>query len=169
MGFSAVVVFQPPLAQSELYFPQTGKIMACNSGRTSLLFILPFPSLSLISHPLSGSHSFSAPPRHHLLVSLFCPAGEQGLIWRDHNNSCNRLAFTGAPQARPGPRVQCQAHMCSAGRTEILVFCPDSAVSSHDHILAPPPQPPFFLISPQTQPPYQTLVPTFLQDCMPGQ
>lgn len=138
MGFSAVVVFQPPLAQSELYFPQTGKIMACNSGRTSLLYSA-FPLFITHQPPPLWFSLFLCPPRHHLLVSLFCPAGEQGLIWRDHNNSCNSLAFTGAPQARPGPRVQCQAHMCSAGRTEILVFCPDSAVSSHDHILAPPP------------------------------
>lgn len=29
---------QPPLAQSELHSPQTGKAMACNSGRPSLLY-----------------------------------------------------------------------------------------------------------------------------------
>lgn len=52
----------------------------------------------------------------HLLCSLFCPAAEHGLIWRDHNNSCNSLAFSGAPQARPGRGVQCQAHML--GRTD---------------------------------------------------
>lgn len=148
MGFSAVVVFQP---QSELYFPQTGKIMACNSGRTSLLYSA-FPLFITHQPPPLWFSLFLCPPRHHLLVSLFCPAGEQGLIWRDHNNSCNSLAFTGAPQARPGPRVQCQAHMCSAGRAEILVFCPDSAVSSHDHILAPPPASLFFNISPNPTP-----------------
>ena len=34
---SAVVVSQPPLASFGLHFPQIGKIMACNSGRQSLL------------------------------------------------------------------------------------------------------------------------------------
>lgn len=101
--------------------------------------ILPFPSLSLINHPLSGSHSFSLclpPPLH---CSLPCPAEEQGLIWRVHNNSCNSPALTGPPRARPGPRVQCQTHMCLPVRSEILILQPDCAVPSHDHILVPNP------------------------------
>lgn len=55
--------------------------------------------------------SLSALPTHtHTHCSLFCPAGEQGLIWRVHN-SCSSLAFSGAPQVWPGPKVQCQIHM----------------------------------------------------------
>lgn len=166
----SVLVFQPPLAQSELHSPQTGKFMACSSGRPSplysafplfithqppplffSLFLCLFPSLPL--------------PQPHLHCSLPCPAVEQGLIWRVHNNSCNSPALAGPPRARPGARVQCQAHMCLAGRTEILIFCPGSAVPSHDRIFAS--NLPSLL--PQTQPPCQTLVPTFQQDCMPGQ
>lgn len=37
LAFSAVVVFQAPLASSKLHFPQIGRIMARNSGRQSLL------------------------------------------------------------------------------------------------------------------------------------
>lgn len=67
----------------------------------------------------------------------------------------------------PGPRVQCQARMCLAGRTEILIFCPrlrGAIAPSH-----PCPSPSRCGPPPQPQPPYQTAVPTFQQDCMPGQ
>ena len=77
-----------------------------------------------------------SPPLH---CSLPCPAEEQGLIWRVHNNSCNSPALTGPPRARPGPRVQCQTHMCLPVRSEILILQPDCAVPSHDHILVPNP------------------------------
>lgn len=91
-----------------------------------IFFLLPFPSLSLINPP------------PHLLCSLFCPAAEHGLIWRDHNNSCNSLAFSGALQARPGQARGFSVRLtCWAEGTEILIFCPDSAVPSHDLILAP--------------------------------
>lgn len=134
-----MVVFQPPLAQSELHSHQTGKTTAWNSGRPSPLYSA-FPLF--ITHqppPLCFSLFLclfppSVPP--HLHFSLPCPAGEQGLIWRVHNNSCNSPALAGPPRARPGPRVQCQAHMCLAGSTEILIFCPDSTVPSHDRISA---------------------------------
>lgn len=179
LAFSAVVVFQAPLASSELHFPQIGRIMARNSGRQSLLdsafplFITHQPPPLWFSLFLSLSLPFppSTPlPPPHLHCSLPCPAEEQGLIWRVHNNSCNSPALTGPPQARPGPRVQCQTHMCLPVRSEILILQRDSAVPSHDHILVPNP---LFYFSPacyhQTQPPYHTLVPTFQQDCMPGQ
>lgn len=154
-----MVVFQPPLAQSELHSPQTGKIMACNFP----LFITHQPPPLFFSLFLCLVSSLPLPPPLH--CSLPCPAEEQGLIWRVHNNSCNSPTLTGPPRARPGPRVQCQAHMCLAGRTEILILCPGSAVPSHDHIFASN----LPSLPPQTQPPYQTLVPTFQQDCMPGQ
>lgn len=102
--------------------------MACNSGRPSRLYS---------AFPLFITHQ-PPPLRFSLFLCLSppCPAGEQGLIWRVHNNSCNSPILTGAPRARPGPRVQCQAHMCLAGSTEFLTFCPDSAVPSLDHIFA---------------------------------
>lgn len=125
-------------------------------------------TLSLSVSSLPSLYPSTPPP--HLHCSLPCPAEEQGLIWRVHNNSCNSPALTGPPQARPGPRVQCQTHMCLPVRSEILILQRDSAVPSHDHILVPNP---LFYFSPacyhQTQPPYHTLVPTFQQDCMPGQ
>lgn len=81
--------------------------MACNNGQPCLLY---FTFSLLITHqppPLCFSLSvsslhfpFSAHP--HLHGSLPFSAGEQGLIWRAHNNSCNSPALVGPPQARPG-------------------------------------------------------------------
>lgn len=154
------------------YSLQTGKILACKSGRPSLLYS-SFSSLSLISHPLSVSHSFSVsslptfPPPPPLFPA---PLESKTLYGEFITTAAIVQPSLVHRRPRPGPRVQCQAHICLAGKTEILIFCPDSAVPSHHHISAP--HLPFsFLASllPQTQPPYRTLVPTFQQDCMPGQ
>lgn len=139
-ALSQVIAVKVPslhwLSLSFIPLRQAKPWLATVGGRVSLFRLSPLyhssatPSLFLT---LSMSPP-SVPPYLH--CSLRCPAGEQGLIWRVHNNSCNSPALAGAPQARPGPRVQCQAHMCMDGRTEILIFCPNSMVPSHDHIFA---------------------------------
>lgn len=130
-----------------------------------VFFILPFPSLSLISHPLSGSHSFSAP---HLLVSLFCPAGEQGLIWRDHNNSCSSLAFAGAPQARPGLARGFNVRLTCVWLEGLKSSSSVPTLRCHHTIASLPPQPPFFLFLPKPNPRIRLLCPHSCRTACPG-
>lgn len=68
--------------------------MAYNSGRPSPLYS---------AFPLFITHQPTPPHPHPLNPPVPCP-GEQGLIWRVHNNSCNSPTLAGPPRAQAWPK-----------------------------------------------------------------
>lgn len=109
-------------------------------------------------------------------------------VFLSTHDCCNRTSRESSPwtlvtkKLVPGScscvlrNARLQKYPCWCRRPLSVSAGPDCVVPSHDHILTPnlpPARPPafffFFHFSSNPSPPYQSPVPTFLQDCMPGQ
>lgn len=139
----------PAIAPLQIHFQLTvltkSKIMTCKDESYSFVFPYCISHLSLLSLvPYSAL--------------LHCTAlyGELRGTAAIGRSNLGHLA-------KHGSRFQCQAHMCLAGRAVFLILPLCARARSH-FCLRPP-----FLFPLNLTPPYQSLLPTFQLECMPGQ